>query len=213
MPQSSQAMNSGSQYILFIGACLALVAIPGPAVAFIVARSLSQGTTVGVTTAAGIALGNLVQALAAAFGLAALLAASPFAYQTIKYIGGAYLCYLGIRGFFGSNNSGANKHPSPQARTALLQGFLVGLLNPKVALFLIAFLLPFTNPEQGDLWLQVLLLGLTFVLIGWGGDTTWALCSGVVGKRLQRGTPAKWTRFASSIIYCTLGLITAFFMN
>lgn len=197
-----------TQIYLFIGACLALVAIPGPAVAFIVARGVSEGTKAAVRTAAGIAVGNLCQALAAAFGLAALLVSYPSVYLWIKYAGASYLIYLGLRSFFAKANSRAssdNERNSPSFR----QGALVGLLNPKVALFLLAFLPQFTNPENSELWLQLLYLGFGFVFIGWLGDSTWALFTGLASARLRRNNDLSWGRYAAGIVYCAVGITTA----
>lgn len=197
-----------SQVYLFIGACLALVAIPGPAVAFIIARSASEGTRVGVVTAAGIAIGNLCQALAATFGLAAVLVSYPSVYQLIKYAGASYLIYLGIRSFI-SKSTPTPSDEVPQNTPSFRQGALVGLLNPKVALFLLAFLPQFTDPESGALWSQFLSLGLGFVFIGWLGDTTWALCAGVVSSRLRKRGGFTWGRYAAGLVYCAVGTSTA----
>jgi threonine/homoserine/homoserine lactone efflux protein len=197
-----------TQIYLFIGACLALVSIPGPAVAFIVVRGVSEGTKAALRTAAGIAAGNLCQALAAAFGLAALLISYPSVYLWIKYAGASYLIYLGLRSFFAKANSRASiddKRNSPSFR----QGVLVGLLNPKVALFLLAFLPQFTNSENGELWLQLLYLGFGFVFIGWLGDSTWALFAGLARARLHRNNDLSWGRFAAGIVYCAVGITTA----
>lgn len=199
---------SHSQMYLFIGSCLALVAIPGPAVAFIVTRSVSEGIGVGVRTAAGIAVGNLCQALAATFGLAAVLASHPSLYQMIKYAGAGYLIYLGLRSFF-TKGSSPSRSDSPQNTPAFRQGVLVGLLNPKVALFLLAFLPQFTNPENGVLWKQFLSLGLAFVFIGWLGDTTWAFCAGLASKRLRKKGGSIWARYAAGAVYCLVGITTA----
>ncbi len=197
-----------TQIYLFIGACLVLVAIPGPAVAFIVARSVSEGTNAGLRTAAGIAVGNFCQALAAAFGLAALLVSYPSVYLWIKYAGASYLVYLGLRSFIvktNSRTSGDNERSSP----SFSQGALVGLLNPKVALFLLAFLPQFTNPENGELWLQLLYFGFGFVLIGWLGDSAWALFAGLASSRLRENRGLSWGRYAAGIVYCAVGITTA----
>ena len=197
-----------TQIYLFVGACLALVAIPGPAVAFIVARSVSEGTKAGVRTAAGIAIGNLCQALAAAFGLAALLVSYPTVYLWIKYAGASYLVYLGLRSILAKTSpraSSDNERSSPSFR----QGALVGLLNPKVALFLLAFLPQFTNPETGELWLQLLYLGFGFVFIGWLGDSAWALFAGLASSRLRSNSGLSWGRYAAGIVYCAVGITTA----
>lgn len=199
-------MLDPSQLTLFVGASLALVAIPGPAVAFIVARSLAEGARAGIATAAGIAIGNLCQALAAAFGLAAALSASPIAYQAIKYAGAAYLLYLGLRSFLAPAPISTEQ---PRPSSGFRQGALVGLLNPKVALFLLAFLPGFADPARGQLWLQLLALGSIFVIIGWVGDSLWAACAGLVVARIRRNRASPWPRYASGAIYCLLGLATA----
>lgn len=199
---------SFSQLHLFVGACLALVAIPGPAVAFIVARSVSEGTKSGVRTAAGIAVGNLCQALAAAFGLAAVLVSYPSVYQVIKYAGASYLIYLGVRSFI-TRTSRQSSGEAPQGTPSFRQGALVGLLNPKVTLFLLAFLPQFTDPESGALWIQLLFLGLGFVFIGWLGDSTWALFAGTVSSRLLRPGGYPWGRYAAGLVYCVVGISTA----
>lgn len=193
---------------LFVGACLTLVAIPGPAVAFIVARSASEGTLAGTKTAAGIAIGNLCQALTAAFGLATILNSYPSVYHIIKYMGAAYLVYLGVRSFSAKTESNVTREPI-RTTTAFRQGALVGLLNPKVAVFLLAFLPQFTNPESGTLQTQLLLLGIGFVFIGWLGDTTWAVSAGFVSAKLKRKGGFAWGRYAAGAVYCAVGVATA----
>jgi len=194
--------------ILFIGACLTLVAIPGPAVAFIVARSASEGTAAGARTAAGIALGNLCQALAAAFGLATALETYSFAYVIIKYAGAGYLIYLGFRSFAEKAELSATREPI-RSRAAFRQGALVGLLNPKVAVFLIAFLPQFTNPDSDAIKSQLFFLGIGFVLIGWLGDTIWAVSAGLASSKLNRKSGFPWGRYAAGTVYCAVGIATA----
>lgn len=202
-------MFDRSQLILFVGATLALIAVPGPAVTFIVARSVSEGLGVGVRTAAGVAVGNLSHALAAAFGLAAVLLAYPVAYQVIRYAGAGYLVYLGVRAL-GAREGGEarSEKKATEERSVFLQGMFVGMLNPKVALFLLAFLPQFTSPEAGQVWLQLLILGVGFVLMGWAGDTLWAVSSGIVGKWIRKGGAGKWGRYASGGVYIALGIAT-----
>lgn len=206
------AVPDPSQLILFVGACVALVAIPGPAVAFIVTRSVGEGTGVGVKTAAGIATGNLCQALAAAFGLAAALASHPYAYQIIKYSGAGYLIYLGLRAFWAKERSQTGGAVT-RTGAAFRQGALVGLLNPKVALILLAFLPQFTNPARGPLGEQLLALGVGFVFIGWIGDTFWALGAGLASARLRSKGGRSWGPYASGAVYCAVGIATAFWGN
>ena len=104
-----------------------------------------------------------------------------------------------------SRASTDNERNSP----SFYQGALVGLLNPKVALFLLAFLPQFTNSENGELWIQLLYLGFGFVFIGWIGDSTWALFAGLASARLQRNNDLSWGRYAAGIVYFAVGITTA----
>lgn len=211
-PAKGQGVFELSQWLVFIAASLALVAVPGPAVMFIVARSVADGRRTGLVTAAGIGLGNLTHAIAAAFGVSAVIASSDWALEVVRYLGAGYLIYLGLRGLFET----AKEEESPDAkvekqakRSDFLKGILVALLNPKVILFLLAFLPQFVDAEQGAVWLQLLVLGVSFVVIGWMGDSAWALVSGTLAKRLRRGRVSRWTTVLPALVYIGLGIVTA----
>lgn len=201
-----------SQWYVFIAASLALVAIPGPAVAFIVARTLASGRKTGLVTAAGIGLGNLIHAMAAAFGVSALIVASDWALAGIRYAGAAYLVSLGARSLLARAKGEKDGALDPRASRGsdFRKGILVALLNPKVILFLLAFLPQFVDPERGELSLQLLILGVSFVLIGWLGDSSWALVSGSLAKRLMKAAPSRSVSVASAFVFIALGLLTAF---
>ncbi|MBC2606543.1 LysE family translocator [Pelagicoccus albus] len=205
-------MIEGSQWLVFVGASLALVAIPGPAVLFIVARSLSGGVGVGLRTAAGIGLGNLCHAIAAAFGVSALIISTSWGLDLARYAGAAYLIYLGIRSFVQSGpreGASAERESSERLEGSFRKGILVALLNPKVILFLVAFLPQFVNHEAGNVPRQLLVLGVSFVAIGYLGDSAWALLSGVLTSKLRRGSVSGfWVRLPA-VIYILLGLLTA----
>lgn len=204
-------MFDAGQIGAFVVACLALVAIPGPAVAFLVAKSVSEGRGVGVASAAGVAVGNLGHALLAAFGASAVFASSPMAFSGLKWAGAGYLIWIGIKSLTTKETSSEKNGRARSGSSVFLDGAMVGILNPKVALFLLAFLPQFAIPERGDMWVQLLALGVLFVLIGWAGDSCWALLSGTIGKRFAGGTKArKKAKVVSGIFYVVLGVILAF---
>jgi threonine/homoserine/homoserine lactone efflux protein len=160
-------MVDWSSYLLFLVACAAFILAPGPAQALVVAKTLAEGRCVGVLTAIGLNIGTLFHAVAAALGLSALLASSALAFSVVKYLGAAYLIYLGIRAL----RAGPQASSLPTStrvtasKSALWQAVLVGTLNPKVALFFLAFLPQFVNPQSGSVVLQFLVLGTTMAAL------------------------------------------------
>ena len=188
-----------------------LIVMPGPAVLYVVARSIDQGRLAGIVSVLGIGLGALVHSLAAAMGITAVLAASALAFSTVKYLGAAYLIYLGVITLF--------KKPAPQATIVVepkplwqifRQGFLVNLLNPKTALFFLAFLPQFADPTRGSVPLQTFILGLIFVTIALLSDSIYALLAGQIGGWLKQSeTFQQRQRYFSGSVYIGLGVITA----
>ena len=176
----------------FAIACAGLVAIPGPAVLYIVSRSALHGRHAGLVSVAGIETGNLVQVLAATAGLAAIVASSAVAFSVVKYAGAAYLVYLGVRTILEGATSAGDAEPRRRSgRRLYLEGVAVGSLNPKLALFLLAFLPQFVDPGAGPVWIQTLVLGTVFSLVATLGDSLYALVAGTAGsvvrRRLGRG--------------------------
>jgi threonine/homoserine/homoserine lactone efflux protein len=197
---------------LFLSASLVLLLIPGPAVFYIVGRSMGQGRTAGLVSVLGIHAGTLVHVAAAALGLSAILAASALAFEVVKYAGAAYLIWLGIRRL--SSPPAATETPE-LARTRhwrlFRDGFLVNLLNPKIALFFLAFLPQFTDPARGGLASQLTFLGLVFVAIGLVTDGGYALAAGTVGDRLRRNRGyLAFERYVSGALFVGLGVAAAF---
>ena len=201
-----------SSLLLFVSAALVLLAIPGPAVFYIVGRSIGQGRSAGLVSALGIGAGTLVHVAAAAVGLSALLMSSAVAFSFVKYLGAAYLIYLGIQKLRNQDSF----HPTEEsARSSLshifAQGIIVNVLNPKTALFFFAFLPQFVDPARGSVALQILFLGTLFAVMGVASDSLWALFAGTVAQRLKRNTCAmRAQRYISGGMLISLGVVTAF---
>lgn len=149
--------------LLFMTAALALNVTPGPDMLYVVARSVGDGRAAGVISSFGIAAGSLVHTLAVALGLAGLLRAVPIAFEIVKWAGAAYLIWLGVRALRRRGGPVDQVAVTPASRrTVFAQGMLTNLLNPKVALFFLAFLPQFVDPERGPVALQIISLGLLF---------------------------------------------------
>jgi threonine/homoserine/homoserine lactone efflux protein len=196
---------------LFALASAALVAIPGPAVLYIVTRGVAHGRRGAILSMLGIEAGNFVQVLAATAGLAAVVASSATAFSIVKYAGAAYLIVLGIRAI---REGGAVLSGMPPAtrsgRRLFYEGLLVGTMNPKLAIFLLAFLPQFIDPGAGPVWLQTLVLGSLFNLIAMAGDTLFALAAGTAGAglRARLARPGGVLR-AAGLVYIGLGVSAA----
>ena len=197
---------------LFMTAGLVLLVVPGPAVLYVVARSVDQGRAAGFVSVLGISLGAMVHVSAAAFGLSALLVRSAVAFSTVKYLGAAYLVFLGVQRLRASTVVDARSHPqSAPLNTIFRQGVWVNVLNPKTALFFFAFLPQFVEPDRGSAAAQVFLLGTIFVTMGILSDGLYALAAGSMGEWLRR-RPAVLTgqRFVAGGMLIALGAATAF---
>jgi threonine/homoserine/homoserine lactone efflux protein len=201
--------------LAFMGASLVLAITPGPAVVYILARTLSQGRRSGLASVAGVALGNFGNAVGAALGLAAVLAVSSAAFTLIKLAGAAYLIWLGLK-MWRAPEAAADMAELPSvARSPLRQvfrdGFVVALLNPKTALFFAAFLPQFMTPGLAAPIGQSVMLGAVFVLIATGTDSLYVLLAGLLAPRLQQARgAARWGRRAAGSAFIGLGLLTAF---
>lgn len=205
-------MFDPAQLTVFLSFSLALLLVPGPAVLYIVARSVNQGRRAGLASVLGIETANFIHVVLASFGLSALLMTSALAFDVVKYLGAAYLIYLGIRKLLTREEDAAEEDVKPDSlRRIYTQGVVVNLLNPKVALFFFAFLPQFINPARGAVTTQILALGLMFVLMGTLTDSTYALLSSAVSGRLK-GNRAflKGQRYFAGLVYVGLGLTTAF---
>jgi threonine/homoserine/homoserine lactone efflux protein len=200
-------MPDATTFALFAVACLAFLAIPGPSVFYIVTRSLVQGRRAGVMSMLGVQTGGLVHVVAAAFGLSALIASSAAAFTVVKYAGAAYLVFLGLRKLLGAEDD-EPELPSARASVARLfgHGVIVNVLNPKTALFFLAFLPQFVDPSAGPIAPQMLVLGLMLVSLGVLSDGTYALLAAGIGNRLR--TRRRLERISGGV-FVSLGVIAA----
>lgn len=193
---------------LFSGASLALLLIPGPAVLYIVARSVHQGRSAGLVSTLGVETGNLVHVAAATLGVSALLASSALAFSIVKYAGAAYLIFLGARTLFGDEPAtGPAALPN---RRLFRQGVVVAVLNPKTALFFVAFLPQFVDSARGSVPLQIGVLGALFLVLAVISDGVYAVVAGTVGQRLRRVSRSngRFKRFSGGV-YIALGVAAA----
>lgn len=201
-----------STLTVFMMATLALLVIPGPAVIYIVARSIDQGLKAGMVSTLGINTGTLFHIAGAALGVSALLVSSALAFSVVKYAGAVYLIYLGIRKLMGIN--GENRpviSKSENLSAVFYQGVLVNLLNPKTALFFFAFLPQFVDPARGSVTIQMLFLGAIFVGMGFISDGMYALLAGKMGAWLKNNTRfIRAQQYVAGSVYILLGIATAF---
>jgi threonine/homoserine/homoserine lactone efflux protein len=196
---------------LFAVAALALLVVPGPAVLYVVTRSIHQGRRAGFVSVLGIHLGTLVHVTAATIGLSALLVSSAVAFSVVKYAGAAYLIGLGLWTML-ARRGDAEIAMGGERRLGRVfaQGIVVNVLNPKTALFFLAFLPQFVDQSRGHASLQVGLLGLTFVALGLVTDSTWAVAAGAAGDVLRRSQRfARAQRYVSGTVLVSLGVVAA----
>ncbi len=201
-------MVGGARLVIFVSASLALLLIPGPAVLYIITRSVSQGRKAGLVSVLGIEVGSLVHVAAATLGLSALLASSAALYAVVKYLGAAYLVYLGVRRLAEpAATLPAAVDETRGAGRIFLQGVVVNVLNPKTALFFLAFLPQFVEPSGKPVALQVIFLGLLFVAMATCTDSSYALLSGTLRGVLARSRLyAGAQRYGSAAVYIGLGV-------
>jgi threonine/homoserine/homoserine lactone efflux protein len=192
---------------LFGLAALALLAIPGPAVLYIVVQSAEQGRRIGLASVAGVHLGTLVHVAAASAGLSAVIVASSVAFSAVKYAGAAYLIYLGVRKLLDRDAQTRLERTREPLRRAFVRGTIVNAFNPKTALFFLAFLPQFVAPDRGGVWSQALVLGFVFVGLGLVTDSLYALAAGTVAGLLRRKRDA--VRYGSAIVFIALGATAA----
>ena len=204
-------MPEGSTLAVFVVAALALLVVPGPAVLYIVARGIDQGRAAGVVSALGVEAGSLVHVAAAALGLSAVLASSATAFAAVKYLGAAYLVYLGVRTLLTRGAAEAAVVRAPRSLGRIFaQGVVVQVLNPKVALFFLAFIPQFVDPGRGSVAGQTLLFGGILVGLGVVTDGAYALAAGAAGGWLKGNAGfARAQRWVAGSVYLGLGVTTA----
>jgi threonine/homoserine/homoserine lactone efflux protein len=200
-----------STYALFVVTCLALLAIPGPAVLYIVSRSIDQGRTAGLLSVLGVTTGTLVHVAAAAIGLSSLVLASSVAFGVVRYAGAAYLVFLGVRRLLTRQSDVLVEERTPRSlRRLYTQGFVVNLLNPKTIVFIFAFIPQFVDVEAGHVGVQIVLLGLTLAVLGLLSDSLYAIVAGSIADRLRGSLAvARFERWFGGGILVALGLAAA----
>jgi threonine/homoserine/homoserine lactone efflux protein len=198
----------------FLVASLILAVTPGPAVFYIVTRSVAQGRRCGLASVAGVALGNLGNAIGASIGLAALFAVSALAFTIVKFAGAAYLVWLGIQAVRRPGFApGAATFAAPRFGRIFRDGFLVALLNPKTALFFAAFLPQFIDPA-GSAIVQSVALGSLFVAIAASSDAVYVIAAGAASPALSRGGSSRgWGRYLAAAAYFGLAAFTVAFSS
>jgi len=187
---------------------LGFVFIPGPATLLTVARATTSGTKAGIATGAGISAGDILHTAFAAVGISAIIATSALLFSIVKYLGAAYLIYLGIKAIFEKAPAAFGQSQSPiSAGRAFRQAIVAEVLNPKTALFFLAFLPQFVHPENGFVVLQLIQLGVIFAAIGLLSTVVFAVTAGRLGHFLRHNpTVLKWQGKAVGGIYCALGI-------
>ncbi|MEO1679248.1 MAG: LysE family translocator [Pseudomonadota bacterium] len=184
------------------------VFIPGPATLLTVARATTSGTKVGIATGAGITAGDMIHTFMAVVGISAIIATSAFLFSVVKYLGAAYLVYLGVRALIEQAPIDLGQGRLPiTAPQAFRQAILAEVLNPKTALFFLAFLPQFVSPESGSAMVQLALLGILFALIGFMSTIVYSIAAGGLGRFLRRNPVVlRWQGRVVGGIYCALGL-------
>lgn len=200
---------------LFTAAALALLLVPGPAVLYIVARSMEQGRLAGLVSILGIHTATLVHVLAASLGLSALLASSALAFGIVKYVGAAYLIWIGMKKLLSRPAEASTVTVAAHKLSRLFrEGFVVNLLNPKTALFFFAFLPQFVDVERGHAAMQMTVLGIIFTMLGLVTDSCYSFAASTAGRFLRgNGAYLRAERYISGTIMIGLGVTAAFAGN
>ncbi|HET6765653.1 MAG TPA: LysE family translocator [Longimicrobiaceae bacterium] len=201
-------MPTLSTLLVFVTASLALNVTPGPDMLYVIARSTAEGRRAGIVSSLGIAAGALVHMTLAAAGLSSLLLAVPMAYDAVRYLGAAYLLFLGVRTLLAraaAEDAPVVERASPAA--VFRQGMVTNLLNPKVALFFLAFLPQFVRADRGSVAAQLVGLGLLFNVLGTAVNVLVALLASGAGEwgRTRVGASA-WVRRLPGVVFVGLGL-------
>ena len=204
-------MPSPTTYGLFILATLLLLVIPGPAVLYIVSRSIDQGRSAGLASVLGVSTGTLIQVFFAVVGLSSLVLASALAFDVVKFAGAAYLLFLGVRRLLSRSHRVVAQEREPKTLWRLYrQGMVVNMLNPKTALFIFALLPGFVDVSAGRVWLQVLILGLTMCALGLLSDGLYAFVAGTIADRLRGSrTIERIERWFGGVVLIGLGIAAA----
>lgn len=203
-------MPSIDSLLAFAVASLALLVIPGPAVLYVINRSIADGRSTALAAVAGLEIGNFMHVIAATLGLSAVIAASATAFGVVKWIGAGYLVFTGIRTLLSKPTKFDQDQKSIPRRKSFTQGIIVNTFNPKVALFFLSFLPQFIDTERGSTALQSLVLGSLFVLLGMLSDGLYAVLASALRAPLLRGKSLPFVqRYIAGSVFVLLGAIAA----
>lgn len=207
-------METLSYWLVFFSAAFALNISPGPDLIYILSRTIAQGRKIGIASSLGVCTGALVHVGAAALGLSAVLATSAVAFSLVKYIGAAYLVYLGIKAFRSAGtHGGLPQHSVGNAKpwTAFKQGVMIDVLNPKVAIFFMAFLPQFVRPGSGHPTIQIVILGMLVIMVAMVVEAAFVMAAGQTTTilRKNRKIAVLLNRLLGSV-FIALGIRLAF---
>jgi len=203
-------MPAFDSIVAFAIASLALLVIPGPAVLYVINRSIADGRSTALAAVAGLEIGNFVHVVAATLGLSAVIAASATAFGVVKWIGAGYLIYTGIRTLSRKPAAFNEEQKTLSLRKSFTQGIVVNTFNPKVALFFLSFLPQFIDTEKGSAAVQSLILGSIFVLLGMCSDGLYAILASALRGPLLRGKSLPFVqRYVAGSVFVLLGVIAA----
>ena len=196
--------------ISFAVASVALLVIPGPAVIYIVNRSVADGRQIGLAAVVGLELGTFMHVLAATVGLSAILATSENAFNVVKYLGASYLILIGLRTLTRKPEAISTSASSMTQSQAFRQGFIINMLNPKIALFFLSFLPQFIDPNISSNARQSLILGSVFVLCGFVTDGIYALTASSLREVLVKGKALPFIQqYVAGVVFVLLGVAAA----
>ncbi|MEY3365801.1 MAG: hypothetical protein RIS71_538 [Actinomycetota bacterium] len=199
-----------SDVVAFAIASIALLVIPGPAVIYVLNRSVADGRNTALAGVAGLEIGNFMHVIAATLGLSAIIAASATAFSTVKWAGALYLVFIGIRTLITRPSPPDSRSTSATNRKAFTQGIVVNTLNPKVALFFLSYLPQFIDPDRGSPALQSFVLGSIFVVLGCCSDATYALTASALRDRLLTGRTLPFVqRYVAGSVFVALGVVAS----
>lgn len=201
-------MPDFNSLVSFAIASVALLVIPGPAVIYIVNRSVANGRSIGLASVLGLELGTFMHVLAATVGLSAILATSDSAFNIVKYLGASYLVLVGLRTISRQPQTMSTSASSMTKVQAFRQGFIINTLNPKIALFFLSFLPQFIDPDKSSNALQSLMLGAVFVACGFITDGVYALTASSLRETLVKGKALPFIqRYVAGVVFVLLGIV------
>lgn len=203
-------MPNLSDIVTFGIASIALLVIPGPAVIYVLNRSVADGRNTALAGVAGLEIGNFMHVIAATLGLSAIIAASATAFSTIKWAGAIYLVFVGVRTLLTKPTPPDSRSASSTSRKAFRQGIVVNTLNPKVALFFLSYLPQFIDPDRGSPALQSFVLGSIFVVLGCCSDATYAITASALRDKLLSGPALPFVqRYVAGSVFVALGVVAS----